>query len=61
VLSREPSQVDRLADAIGDALREQGETLESMLTVLREERARAFAEPCPEAGEAVEGEQEDER
>jgi AbrB family looped-hinge helix DNA binding protein len=49
VLSRGRSQVDELADQIGYALREEGETLESMLTVLREERARVFAERYPEA------------
>ena len=49
VLSRGRSQVDELADQIGDALREQGETLESMLAVLREERARGFAERYPDA------------
>jgi AbrB family looped-hinge helix DNA binding protein len=49
VLSRETSQVDELADRIGDTLRERGETLESMLATLREERDRAFAERYPEA------------
>ena len=49
VLARGRSKVDELADKIGDALREQGETLESMLAVLREERARVFAERYPEA------------
>lgn len=49
VLSRGRSQVDELADQIGDALREQGESLESMLAVLREERARVIAEQYPEA------------
>lgn len=49
VVSRGRSQVDELADEIGNALREQGESLESMLTVLREERARVFAERYPEA------------
>jgi bifunctional DNA-binding transcriptional regulator/antitoxin component of YhaV-PrlF toxin-antitoxin module len=49
VLSRETSQVDDLADRIGDTLRERGETLESMLDILREERERAFAERYPEA------------
>ena len=49
VLSREPSQVDELADRIGDTLRERGETLESMLTILREERDRVFAERYPQA------------
>jgi AbrB family looped-hinge helix DNA binding protein len=49
VLSRGRSKVDELADKVGYALREQGESLESMLTVLREERARVFAERYPEA------------
>jgi AbrB family looped-hinge helix DNA binding protein len=49
VVSRGRSRVDELADKIGYALREQGETLESMLTVLREERARVIAEQYPEA------------
>ena len=53
VLPRQPSLVDRLADQIGDALRERGETLDSMLAVLREERSRAFAERYPEASDAV--------
>jgi hypothetical protein len=55
------SQVDQLADQIGDALRERGETLESMLAVLREERDRAFAERYPEAGEAADREEESDR
>lgn len=41
--------VDELADRIGDALRERGETLESMLAVLPQERARIFAKRYPEA------------
>ena len=49
VVSRGRSKVDELADKVGNALREQGESLESMLTVLREERARVFAERYPEA------------
>jgi bifunctional DNA-binding transcriptional regulator/antitoxin component of YhaV-PrlF toxin-antitoxin module len=49
VLSPKPSQVDELADRIGDTLRAQGETLESMLAILREERTRAFSERYPEA------------
>ena len=48
---KQPTQVDKLADSIGEALRERGETLASMLAVLREERDRAFAERYPEAGE----------
>jgi bifunctional DNA-binding transcriptional regulator/antitoxin component of YhaV-PrlF toxin-antitoxin module len=38
VLSRRRSEIDALADQITQALTEQGETLESMLTALREER-----------------------
>ena len=49
VLSRGRSQVDELADRIGTALRERGESLESMLVALREERARVYAERYPEA------------
>ena len=49
VLSLGRSKVDELADKVGYALREQGESLESMLVVLREERARVFAEQYPEA------------
>ena len=40
VLSPQRSQVDALADAIKETLVEQGETLESMLQALREERER---------------------
>ena len=39
VLSRQPSQVDVLADRIADELAGQGETLASMLQTLREVRA----------------------
>jgi len=49
VLSCGRSQVDDLADQVGYALKEKGESLESMLTVLQEERARVFAERYPEA------------
>ena len=45
----EKQPVDELADLIGDTLRERGETFESMLVVLRQERARVFAERYPEA------------
>lgn len=38
VLSRRRSEIDALADQITQALTEEGETLESMLTALREER-----------------------
>ena len=51
VLARGRSKVDVLADKIGDALRKEGETLESMLVVLREERERVFAEQYPEAND----------
>lgn len=49
VLLLRRSQIDNLADCIGDALRERGETLESMLQTLGEERERVFAEQYPEA------------
>ncbi|MBM4459516.1 MAG: AbrB/MazE/SpoVT family DNA-binding domain-containing protein [Chloroflexi bacterium] len=39
VLSRQPSQVDALADRIAEELTARGETLESMLQTLREVRA----------------------
>ena len=38
VLSPRRSEIDSLADQITQALTEQGETLESMLVALREER-----------------------
>jgi bifunctional DNA-binding transcriptional regulator/antitoxin component of YhaV-PrlF toxin-antitoxin module len=40
VLSRRPSEVDVLAGRIASTLGEQGESLESMLQILREERER---------------------
>ena len=40
VLSPKPSQVDALADRIAAELQDTGETLESMLQALREERER---------------------
>jgi AbrB family looped-hinge helix DNA binding protein len=40
VLSPQSSQIDALADRITQALTERGETLESMLRTLREERKR---------------------
>jgi len=43
------SRVDDRADRIAEALEEQGESLESMLQTLREERDRVFAEQYPEA------------
>ena len=52
--------VDELADLIGDALRERGETFESMLVVLRQERARVFAERYPEASKKDEEDEETE-
>lgn len=40
VLSPKPSQVDELADRIAAELQAKGESLESMLQALREERGR---------------------
>jgi AbrB family looped-hinge helix DNA binding protein len=40
VLSPKPSQVDELADRIAADLQDKGESLESMLQALREERER---------------------
>ncbi|RPH55890.1 MAG: AbrB/MazE/SpoVT family DNA-binding domain-containing protein [Chloroflexi bacterium] len=40
VISPRRSEVDRLADEIGSALAERGESLESMLAALREEREK---------------------
>jgi bifunctional DNA-binding transcriptional regulator/antitoxin component of YhaV-PrlF toxin-antitoxin module len=40
VISSHRSEVDRLADEIGSFLAERGESLESMLTTLREEREK---------------------
>jgi AbrB family looped-hinge helix DNA binding protein len=40
VLTTKPSEVDALADRIAEELRDKGETLESMLYALREERER---------------------
>ncbi len=40
VLSQRRSQVDALAERIATALTERGETLESILAILREERER---------------------
>jgi bifunctional DNA-binding transcriptional regulator/antitoxin component of YhaV-PrlF toxin-antitoxin module len=40
VISPRRSEVDRLADEIGSTLAERGESLESMLTALREEREK---------------------
>ena len=49
VLHPRRSEVDEIADKISAALLERGETLESMLQTLREERDRVFAEQYPEA------------
>jgi len=49
VLMLERSQIDKLADRIGEALRARGESMESMLQTLREERERVFAEQNPKA------------
>jgi bifunctional DNA-binding transcriptional regulator/antitoxin component of YhaV-PrlF toxin-antitoxin module len=40
VISPRRSEVDRLADEISSVLAERGESLESMLTTLREEREK---------------------
>ena len=40
VLSPRPSEVDKLAGRIAEALQGQGESLESMLRLVREERER---------------------
>ena len=40
VLSPRPSEVDALADSIAADLQARGETLQSMLQALREERAK---------------------
>ena len=40
VLSPRRSEVDLLADRLGDRLRSEGESLESLLQAVREERAR---------------------
>ena len=40
VLSPRRSEIDALADRLTDALTERGETLESMLQAIREERER---------------------
>ncbi len=40
VLSPRRSEIDRIADQIGTALAEKGESLESMLQALREARQR---------------------
>ena len=40
VISPRPSEIDLLADRLSQSLMEEGETLETMLRVLREERER---------------------
>jgi AbrB family looped-hinge helix DNA binding protein len=40
VLSPRRSEVDLLADRLGDRLRTEGESIESLLQAIREERAR---------------------
>jgi bifunctional DNA-binding transcriptional regulator/antitoxin component of YhaV-PrlF toxin-antitoxin module len=45
VISPRRLEVDRLADEIGSALIERGESLESMLTALREERGK-YGQPA---------------
>ena len=49
VLNPARSRVDELADRISEALQQEGESLESMLQTLREERDRVFYEQYPEA------------
>ena len=48
VLSRKRSQIDDLADRVAGLLQERGETLESMLQTLRQERERVFREQYPQ-------------
>lgn len=43
VLSQRPSRIDALAERIVDSLRANGESLESMLLALREERESSNA------------------
>jgi len=49
ILTPGRSQIDELATRIAEALQERGESMESMLQALREERDRVFAEQYPEA------------
>ena len=42
VLSPRPSRIDDLAEKIADELRDRGESLESMLLALREEREGSY-------------------
>jgi AbrB family looped-hinge helix DNA binding protein len=46
VLTPVRSEIDALADRVRQELETQGETLESMLHILREERDRAHSEPA---------------
>jgi AbrB family looped-hinge helix DNA binding protein len=48
VLSRKHSQIDDLADRVAGLLQERGETLESMLQTLRQERERVFRDQYPQ-------------
>lgn len=43
VFSPRPSRIDQLAERIVDVLRDKGESLESMLLALREEREGNYA------------------
>ena len=43
VLSPQPSRIDALAERITDTLRTKGESLESMLLALREERESGYS------------------
>lgn len=52
VLSRRHPQIDALADRIASSLYERGETLESMMAAVREERARYQTEAQPSEGES---------
>ena len=49
VLSRTRSQIDDLAGRVSELLQERGETIESMLQTLREERDLVSDEQYPEA------------
>jgi AbrB family looped-hinge helix DNA binding protein len=48
VLTTGRSQIDDRADRIAEALQKRGESLESMLRILREQRDRVYAEQYPE-------------
>jgi hypothetical protein len=48
-LTREHSQMDALADRVSALLQEHGESLESVLQTLRQERDRVFAGQYPQA------------